>query len=77
MKMDMHSIKPLAGTEPKKGRKMDTEFLVQQYLANGGTITKLPDGKAEGALDLGRKDAIGERDQSLVIYDEEYEYFGG
>jgi hypothetical protein len=38
---------------------MSTEDLVAEYLANGGKITKLPDGTAEGALDLSVMKAIG------------------
>jgi hypothetical protein len=38
---------------------MSTEDLVAEYFANGGKITKLPDGEAEGALRLDKKDTIG------------------
>jgi hypothetical protein len=38
---------------------MNTEDLIAEYLANGGKITKLPDGEAEGALRLDKKDTIG------------------
>jgi hypothetical protein len=44
---------------------MDTKLLVEQYLANGGTITKLPDGEAEGALRLDAKDVITNSQLSL------------
>ena len=37
---------------------MNTKELVAAYLASGATITKLPDGEAEGALRLDTKDGI-------------------
>ncbi len=30
---------------------MDTQLLIADYIANGGTVTQLPDGVAEDALD--------------------------
>lgn len=52
---------------------MSTEDLVAEYLANGGKITKLPDGEAEGALRLDKKDAIRDK-RNKAGHDEEEEH---
>lgn len=49
---------------------MDTEFLVQQFLAGGGEIKKLPDGEARGALRCDLKDGIPNRAQPTDDEDE-------
>ncbi len=46
---------------------MDTKLLIEQYLADGGTITQLPQGGAQGALDLGGTNAISEKKQPKAL----------